>query len=159
MNRKFIALTVTILVAAVGVTTAWATDALGTVSATLFARGTFTEPVRTSVFSLDGIYLATDSTTDHVVQTITFGADSTSGWHRHPGVVLVTVKSGTLTRYDSRCRSETVTAGQSFWESSGHDAGLVRNEGTDPVVVYVTYIIPTDAPLRINTANPGCSVH
>src|SRR5260221_8275762 len=34
-----------------------------------------------------------------VVYTATFAPGSTSGWHRHPGAVIVVVKSGTLTTY------------------------------------------------------------
>jgi quercetin dioxygenase-like cupin family protein len=169
MNRKLVAIAVTILLAAIGVTTALATPALGTIAANLFARGTFVQPV--FAYS-DGIALITDETTDHAVQEITFGPGSSSGWHTHPGVVLVTVKSGTLTRYHSDCSSDTVSAGQTFFEtggitagfldrglSLGGHAGVVRNEGTVPVVVYVTYIVPTGAPLRIDRPNPGCAVN
>jgi len=162
MNRKFIALAVTILIAAAVITTALATPAVGTI-ATLFARGTFVEPV---FVSSDGIVLITDKTTDHAVQTITFPPGSSSGWHTHPGVVLVTVKSGTLTRYHSDCSPEALSAGDSFWETTGFGgllggasgAGLVRNEGTEPVVVYVSYILPTGAPLRLDAPNPGCPI-
>lgn len=162
MNKKAVTVAVAILLAAVGVTTALATPAIGTVSAILFARGTVVEPV---FAASDGILLITDNTTDHAVQEITFAPGSSSGWHTHPGVVLVTIKSGTLTRYHSDCSSETLSAGDTFFETRGfslrgaHSAGVVRNEGTEPVVVYVTYIIPTDAPLRIDMPNPGCPVN
>jgi quercetin dioxygenase-like cupin family protein len=95
--------------------------------------------------------------TDHVVQRIVWGAGSSSGWHRHPGVVLVTVQSGTLVFYGADCRAQTYTAGQSFWES-GARAGLVRNETQADATVYATYIIPAGAPLRIDLPNPGCVV-
>lgn len=36
----------------------------------------------------------TKAPVDLVMQTITFGAPSTSGWHSHPGVVLVVVPAG-----------------------------------------------------------------
>lgn len=153
MGRKLTATLVASLVAVVGATVALATPAIGTL-ATLFARGALESPVRASA---DGVMLFTDSTTDHAVQEIVFSPGASSGWHRHPGVVLVTIKSGTLVRYHSRCNGETLTAGQSFWESGPH-AALVRNETTSHTVVYVTYIVPTGAPLRIDMPNPGCPV-
>jgi quercetin dioxygenase-like cupin family protein len=153
MRRRLTTALVVVLVAAVGVTVALATPAIGTI-ATLFARGTLVSPVRANA---DGIVLRTDHSTDHAVQTITFRPGSTSGWHRHPGVVLVTVQSGTLAHYDSSCDRFTVSAGQAFWESGPHQT-VVRNETAHDAVVYVTYILPTGAPLRIDMPNPGCPV-
>jgi len=154
MSKRLIVTIVAILAAAVSVTVALATPALGTVTATLFARGTLTSPVRANA---NGIVLRTDHSTDHAVQEIVFGPGATSGWHRHPGVVLVTVKTGALQHYEANCGSETASAGQSFWESGSH-ATIVRNATAHNTVVYVTYIAPTGAPLRIDMPNPGCSV-
>lgn len=152
MSRKLAAVVAAFVVAGAAVAVALATPAIGTITATLFARGTLTTPANANA---DGVELRTQGPTDHAVQKIVFGAGSSSGWHRHPGVVLVTVESGTLTRYRADCSSETLTAGQSFWESGAH-AGMVRNETHADVVVYVTYILPTGAPLRIDMPDPGC---
>ncbi len=155
MRRRVTIIAVVVLVgAAVGVTAAIATPARGLI-VTLFARGTLTTPVSANA---DGIVLQTDDTTDHAVQKIVSTPGASSGWHRHPGVVLITVHSGTVALYDSQCRRETVTAGHTFWQS-GMDADLVRNETAQDAVLYVTYIVPTGAPLRIDTPNPGCAVH
>lgn len=155
MRKRLIVTAVAVLAAAVSVTVALATPAVGTLTATLFARGTLTTPVRANA---DGVSLRTDHHTDHVVQTITFGPNSSSGWHRHPGVVLVTVQSGTAVHYDSTCKAETIAAGQTFWESGSH-ATVLRNETNQNMVVYVSYILPTGAPLRIDMPNPGCAVN
>lgn len=48
------------------------------------------------------------------------------------------------------------SAGHSFWEAGPH-AILVRNESHADVVVYVTFIAPTGAALRIDIPNPGLS--
>lgn len=154
MSKRLVAILVALLAAAVMVTVAVATPAVGTVTATLFARGTLTTPVRANA---DGIKLRTGHNTDHAVQTITFGPNSSSGWHRHPGVVLVTVQSGTAVHYDSDCKAETIAAGQTFWEAGPH-AAVLRNETGHDTVVYVSYIAPTGAPLRIDMPNPGCSI-
>jgi len=169
MSRRFVTICVAILVAGVGVTAALATPALGTLTSIVFARGTLVEPV--DAFD-GGVTLIADETTDHAVQTITFAPGASSGWHTHPGVILVTVQSGTLTHYNADCSSEKISAGQTFHETRGISEGSrrrgfslgsggtnVRNEGTVPVVVYVTYIVPAGEPLRIDMPNPGCPVN
>lgn len=154
MSRKLTAIVVALLIAAVSATTALATPALGGFLSTLLARGTFTTPVDANV---DGVKLRTHGSIDHAVSKITLPPGSSSGWHRHPGVVLVTVQTGTLTRYSSDCSQDTFTAGQSFWEA-GLQPLVVRNETHTEVINYVTFIVPTGAALRIDTPNPGCAV-
>jgi quercetin dioxygenase-like cupin family protein len=150
MSKRPIAMAVAVLAAATTVTVALAAGAIPT----LLARGTLTTPVRANA---DGIVLRTGHDTDHAVQQIVLPPGATSGWHRHPGVVLVTVKSGTTVHYDSKCTPQTVGAGQTFWESGPH-AGLLSNETAHEAVVYVSYILPKGAPLRIDVPNPGCSI-
>jgi hypothetical protein len=97
---------------------------------------------------------------DLIDRTITFAAGATSGWHSHPGVVLIVVASGSLVRYFADCSSENLPTGSAFVES-GDDPALVRNEGSVESVTYVTFIAPagTTIPgLRIDKDNPGCSV-
>jgi quercetin dioxygenase-like cupin family protein len=84
-----------------------------------------------------------------------------SGWHHHPGVGLASVKSGTVTVYDEKCKKSVYKAGKGFLES--HDQpGLVRNHGKVKAVFYVTFIVPTkttEEGLRIDAPKPkGCNV-
>jgi hypothetical protein len=82
----------------------------------------------------------------------------TSGWHTHPGVVLVTVKQGAITFYDQSCNPTVHAAGTAFVEAQTDGPGLARNEGTVDAIVYVTYIAPADTTaFRIDEANPGCT--
>ena len=133
--------------------TALATAASG-FSPTALARGTMSGSVQ---FNTGEIKLQTKGSSDFAMATVTILPLGSSGWHSHPGVVLVTVKSGSLVFYASDCSATTHSAGTSFVES-GDLAGLVRNESTTTnAVVYVTYIVPAGAPaLRIDQANPGC---
>lgn len=136
----------------------------GTVGATpgagltgvIVSRGVATERVH---FNTGEVKVQTKAPVKIVNQTIVWAAPSTSGWHSHPGVVLVTVTSGTLTRYDAHCARTVYPTGSAFMESGDH-AGLVRNESTTIAAsVNVTYLVPAgvqDAGLRINEANPGC---
>lgn len=81
-----------------------------------------------------------------------------TGWHHHPGVVLVAVASGTATEYDENCRPTVVQAGQGFFESRD-EVHLVRNESSVPAVLYATFITPTQTPLGLRVDEPqpqGC---
>jgi quercetin dioxygenase-like cupin family protein len=155
MSRKLTVVAAALLIAAIAVTAALATPAVGSFVPTLLARGTFTTSVNATA---DGVTLRTHGSTDHAVQQVVLGSGASSGWHRHPGITLVTVKSGTLTRYNSDCSRDTFTAGQSFAEA-GPNALVVRNEAHDEVITYVTFIAPTGAALRIDMPNPGCPVN
>jgi quercetin dioxygenase-like cupin family protein len=105
------------------------------------------------------VKLETKGPVDFVTATVNIAAGGSSGWHSHPGIVLVSVVSGSLVFYDSHCRAIVHAAGSAFVESGNH-SGLVRNESTTtPAVVYVTYLVPGGTPnagLRIDKPNPGC---
>jgi quercetin dioxygenase-like cupin family protein len=134
--------------------TALATVASGFHPAIL-ARGTTNGAV---AFNMGVIKFQTKGDIDIVTATVNLDAHASSGWHSHPGVVLVTVKSGTVTFYDDHCVGIAHVAGTSFVESGG-DTGLARNESDAPAMVYVTYLVPTgtsNAGLRIDQVNPGC---
>ncbi len=105
----------------------------------------------------DGIEVEShNGSTDVAVSTITFQPGQSSGWHHHPGVVLVVVKSGTLTEYSANCHTVKHKAGDGFVEA-GNSPSLVRNNGQDTAVVEVTFIVPSSTPadgLRIDDAQP-----
>lgn len=134
--------------------TAFATGASG-FHGTPLARGTMSESVQ---FNTGEVKFQTKAAVDFAMATVTIDPLGSSGWHEHPGVVLVTVKAGTVTFYDQNCTPTTHATGTSFVEAAGDGPGLARNESaTDPAIVYVTYIVPADAALRIDTLlNPGC---
>lgn len=133
--------------------TAFATGAIG-FNATLMSRGTMSESVH---FNTGEVKLQTKGAVDFAIATVTIDPQGSSGWHEHPGVVLVTVKTGTVTFYDQNCSPTTHATGTSFVEAAGDGPGLARNESTTvPAVVWVTYIVPVGAALRIDTPNPGC---
>jgi len=80
-----------------------------------------------------------------------------SGWHSHPGIVLVTVKVGTVTFYSADCSLNVYPAGTSFVEREGDGPGLARNEGTVDAIVVATFIdFPGTTVFRVGEDNPGC---
>lgn len=120
------------------------------------SRGTISE--RVHLHNNAGEFEARGSL-DVVAATVTIDPLGSSGWHSHPGMVFVTVVSGSLTFYDDHCRATVYAAGSAFVES-GDGAGLVRNESTTTAAtVAATYVVPAGTPntgLRIDMANPGC---
>jgi quercetin dioxygenase-like cupin family protein len=153
MGRRLVVAALSALLICTAVTAvAFATPALGFIAATVFARGTLAS--RVTAHS-DHVVLMADRSTDHVVQRITWGADSSSGWHTHPGITLVTVRSGAVAVYDAKCVRRIYSPGQTFWESGDRPA-LVRNEASEDAEVYVTYVVEAGAALRADSANPGC---
>ena len=79
---------------------------------------------------------------DVVVARATVPPGASFGWHYHRAAVVVAVKSGTLTLYDSadrNCTPQRYSAGQGFTERPPH-VHLARNEGRRAAVVLVTYL-------------------
>jgi quercetin dioxygenase-like cupin family protein len=79
------------------------------------------------------------------------------GWHSHPGLSFVVVKSGTASFYeadDPTCTPLTIPAGGTFFEPAG-DVHMVRNEGSVPLVNVVIQLVPTGAPRAIGEPDPG----
>jgi quercetin dioxygenase-like cupin family protein len=78
------------------------------------------------------------------------------GWHSHPGLSLVVVKSGTATFYEADdCMPQVIPAGGTFFESA-NDVHMVRNEGADPLVNLVIQLTPPGAPRAVSEPDPGC---
>ena len=157
--RRRTALMLAVVTALAVVGTALATS--GSVAVTTFVRATIdgNKPHDgVKAYSGDDVKLQTKGATDVAMQTITSPPGGSSGWHSHPGVVLVAVQSGTVTLYDADCHTKQYGPGQAFVEI-GDDAMLVRNNTTSNAVLYVTLIVPKSATsLRIDKPQPAtCS--
>ena len=116
----------------------------GGVTAGPQVRGTISQDVKVNA---DRIKFQTKGPTDLVVQTTTYAPGGFSGWHTHPGFVLVVVESGAIT-LQVGCSFNTYSATQSFYES-GTTPIMARNLGTTQVVVRITYIVPQGSLVRI----------
>jgi quercetin dioxygenase-like cupin family protein len=103
----------------------------------------------------NGIGLVATPGTNTVVADVTFGPNSSTGWHTHPGKTLVTVKSGTFTVYHARdCEPMVYGPGDAFVElpSTIH---IGRNE-TDGIVELgvVFFGVPIGGSPRIDQPQP-----
>ena len=89
----------------------------------------------------DGVKFQTKGATDVRVQRLVFAAGSSSGWHHHPGIVLVTVESGSVTLTHSDCSSTTygpgLPAGAVFAEGGDHPVLATSATGATNYVVFV----------------------
>jgi hypothetical protein len=92
-----------------------------------------------------------------VTQTVNFPAGAASGWHTHPGFLVSTELTGTLTKYGTDCSSQTYNPGQS-WTETGANTFIVKNETSAAASDIVTFIVPGGTPttkLRIDEPQPS----
>ena len=101
--------------------------------------------------------LKSKDNTDILVTNLAIAPGGHSGWHSHPGPVLVVVKTGTVTLYhanDPSCTGTSYPAGTVFVEEGGV-VHIARNEGTVDETMVASSFLPAGAPGRIDEAAPG----
>jgi len=95
----------------------------------------------------DRVKFQTKDATDVRVQRLVFGPNSYSGWHHHPGLVLVTVESGSVTLWQSDCSSTTYGPGLpdgAVFVEGGDEP--VQATSTTGAVNYVVLVAPSADP-------------
>ena len=88
---------------------------------------------------------------------IDFRAGDTTGWHSHPGPVLVQVVSGAITLRHAahgRCLSQVVRAGHGFFEAPGA-VHVAENPRPAPAVLYATFVLPPKAGPEVSAPIPA----
>lgn len=152
-NRRVALALIVVAVAAAATAVALANPG-NSVTTILGHRATLADDVQVNQ---DRIKFQTKDPVDLITQKVTFGTHATSGWHYHPGVVLVVVESGQVTTHDANCNTKTYGAGEAFVES-GTDPFMVSNESdTVPAVDIATIASPAGGPFRIETDPPPCA--
>ncbi len=142
-----------------------ATPGAGVLSATVVARGTFADPtdIRFKVDTAGQEVIHVPDAQQTVVQQITIGPGGHTGWHSHPGPVVVVVTAGTLTFYSSEdpaCTPRTYVAGPAFIDHGQGHVHIARNESTtENLELWATYFdVPPPPPansFRIDAPPPG----
>lgn len=118
------------------------------VSGTVVAKGTSAGKLKVTT---------PNGRTDVTFRTITVEPGGSTGWHTHSGQVIAVVKSGTLTRTMDDCSVEVISAGSSFIEPSGAEHRHIgRNLGTEPVVIWATYLLPEGSALSDDADAVDC---
>ena len=123
-------------------------------------RGTLVQRIRAHS---DGVHMHTHGSTDLIAQDIVYHPGDTSGWHYHPGVVLIELTGAAgdhLVFHDQHCRTFMIPTSGAFHEV-GHKPGMVEspNTNTGDITAHVMYILPTGAAPRVNTDPPPCARH
>jgi len=128
---------------------------LGTANSDINARAHVAIPGSEEGFSAQ---LETEGPANFIVQEIKFSPGGTTGWHNHPGVLLLSLAadSGPIDWYDANCVKRTYNAGDSWTESTSlHD--VVNNSSLDAHFI-VTYVVPKGVAKRTDQAAPACAM-
>ena len=108
----------------------------------------------------DRVKFQTKDDTATLVQKLTFSPGAFTGWHHHPGIVIVTVKEGTIRLMHSDCSVHEYGPG------SPHGSVFIEGEqrvhearSAGAAVVYATYVAPKASPqvFRIENEPPMCA--
>lgn len=162
-NHRYIALAA---MTALTATIALATPGAGVVSAPVQARASFVDPTDVK-FKIKGQsgqeVIQVSNAQEMVIQQIVIAPGGHTGWHSHPGPVVVLIKTGTMSFYSSEdptCTVRYYTAGQAFIDEGQGHVHIARNESqTDNLELWATYFdVPPGGAFRIDAPNPGtCS--
>ncbi len=95
----------------------------------LLSRGTVSHGIHVRA---DGIKLKTHNPMDIVTQQVTIAPSGTSGWHTHPGIVLVTVFAGTVTFYNEHCKATVIPGRLVVRRVRGRPGPRAQREHDDP---------------------------
>lgn len=108
----------------------------------------------------DRVKFQTKDNTAVRVQKLVFSPGGYTGWHHHPGIVIVTVLSGTIQMMHSDCSIHEYGPG------SPHGSVFVEGEqrvheasSADGATVFATYVAPDANPLvfRVEDQVPFCA--
>jgi len=127
----------------------------GTIDSDVHAHAYVTLPSQEEDF---GAELHTFGAANFIVQDIKLAPGGTTGWHTHPGVLLLTLAadSGPVDWYDAHCGKVTYQAGDAWTEGTKlHD--VVNNSSMDAHFL-VTYVVPKGVNKRTDEPAPKCAV-
>lgn len=155
MQRKAALLTM-LAWTVVAPTLAFGTPPAGVVSNVIVAQGATLGPVKehADVGGSWAVQLEDKGQSEFFFQDLVVGPGGYTGWHSHPGILLITVKEGSVEFYDKNCAKHTYAAGQSFTEGAEPHAAM--NRGTGNARLLVAYIVKKGEPRRIEAPQPAC---
>jgi quercetin dioxygenase-like cupin family protein len=93
-----------------------------------------------------------------IVARVMWDVDGTSGWHTHPGPVVVGVTKGRLELVDDRdCVPRTYETGQAFVDPGQGNVHVARNSGeTEAEAVATFFGVPAGSPATVWVAPADC---
>ena len=99
--------------------------------------------------------LTTDGPSTITLQDVAFAPGGHNGWHSHPGIVAISLISGSIEWYNAQCEGKVYSAGDARTE--GSQAHYFRVVGTTGVHLMATFIIAKGASYRIDKQAPPCA--
>jgi quercetin dioxygenase-like cupin family protein len=98
----------------------------------------------------DRVKFQTKDPTDVRVQQFVIAPGGFSGWHHHPGIVIVSVASGAVTVTESDCSSKTygpgLPNGAVFVEGADDPMQAANASASVGATVYATFVAPRADP-------------
>jgi len=88
-------------------------------------------------------------------QDAAYGVGGVNGWHSHPGMVAVTLVSGSIQWFDENCKETDYNAGDSWTE--GSKVHYFRVVGATGIHLTAFFITAQGAALRTDEAAPACA--
>lgn len=101
--------------------------------------------------------METEGAANFIAQEVKFSPGGTTGWHTHPGIILLTLAadSGPIDWYDANCVKHVYKAGDSWTEGTKlHD--VVNSSSIDAHFV-VTYVVAKGVNKRTDQPAPACA--
>ena len=90
-----------------------------------------------------------------VFQDFTLLPEGNTGWHYHPGKVLITIAKGSVEWYDSKCQRQVRSEGDFFTETD--QVHFLRNSSSEPARLFLTFIISKGLTNKIYADAPPCA--
>ncbi len=100
-------------------------------------------------------FLNTEGPSTIFIQDGAFGPGGHTGWHSHPGILVLTLAAGTIDWYDGDCNKKSYKPGDSWTE--GSQLHYFKVTSTTNIHLFVTYIIAQGAASRIDEPAPPCA--
>ena len=101
--------------------------------------------------------LETEGAANFIVQEVKFSPGGTTGWHTHPGILLLTLAadSSPIDWYDANCVKTVYQAGDSWTEGTKlHD---VVNNSSGDAHFLVTYVVAKGLNKRTDQPASACA--
>ena len=137
-------------------TVAVATPPAGVVSNTILAQGPTAGALKENIRIGDSwaVNLDDKGQSEFYFQDLVVGPGGRTGWHSHPGLLLITVQEGSFDFYNKDCVKHSYSAGQSFTEAAEPHNGL--NPGPGNAHLLIAYVVKKGEPRRIESPQPKC---
>src|SRR4051794_36084455 len=155
--RLIVSLAISAAAVIVSINGAIATKPDGVVSNVILAQGDSPGAIKERIQAGADwkLTLETQGESEVFHQDLVIGPGGRTGWHSHPGLLLITVKEGTLDFYDKDCRKRTYAASQSFTESA--EPHNLFNRGSGNARLLAAYIVKKGEPRRTESEQPACA--